>query len=555
MEKERAMQTAIRYHTETKHHLDRYARSAGAMDWQNQPDPFRSYSDVALIPLPLIDTNPDTGYGGLHRPDGLKSSTIDKPAIGGFLELSLGLSAWKSIGNERWSLRMNPSSGNLHPTEAHLILPDMIGIQGGVYHYNVLRHVLECRATLPATLTEKMQTHLGSAGFGFGLTSIFWREAWKYGERAYRYCNLDVGHALAAARFSANLLGWKITCLADLSDVEVETILGLNRVDWTPNEKEHPDLLCWIHPAGTDIQSRGLPEDMVKDFSHQSFSGSPNRLSRSTVRWEIIYETAAMLKKPATKNVPRPGRGKAFLDHPESALPAERIIRKRRSAMAFRPQARLHKDQFFSMLDKTLPRTGNAPFDPNSCAPAVNLFIFVHQVIGLEPGMYFLERTSGDLESLRRLCQPDFLWTPIHRDLPLYLLQRGDFRTQAITVSCHQEIAGLSAFSLGMVSRFKETLAQAAYRYRQLFWECGMIGQVLYLEAETHDIRGTGIGCFFDDEVHRLLGFQTDAYQSLYHFTAGVPVSDQRLETYPPYFHLDRNDSPQANSKESKPSK
>ena len=45
------------------------------------------------------------------------------------LELSLGLSAWKVYGTSRWSLRINPSSGNLHPTEAHLILPAMKGLE------------------------------------------------------------------------------------------------------------------------------------------------------------------------------------------------------------------------------------------------------------------------------------------------------------------------------------------------------------------------------------------------------------------------------------------
>jgi nitroreductase len=71
-----------------------------------------------------------------------------------------------------------------------------------------------------------------------------------------------------------------------------------------------------------------------------------------------------------------------------------------------------------------------------------------------------------------------------------------------------------------------------------LFWESGIIGQVLYLEAEAHGLRGTGIGCFFDDAVHDLLGFDDHAFQSLYHFTIGDPVEDQRLTTYPPYYHL-----------------
>jgi nitroreductase len=105
-------------------------------------------------------------------------------------------------------------------------------------------------------------------------------------------------------------------------------------------------------------------------------------------------------------------------------------------------------------------------------------------------------------------------------------------------VSCHQDIAGSSAFSLGMLARFGEPVRREPFRYRYLFWESGMIGQVLYLEAEAHGVRGTGIGCFFDDAVHQILGLETDRYQSLYHFTVGCPLEDARLTTYPPYFHL-----------------
>ena len=44
-----------------------------------------------------------------------------------------------------------------------------------------------------------------------------------------------------------------------------------------------------------------------------------------------------------------------------------------------------------------------------------------------------------------------------------------------------------------------------------------MVGQVLYLEAEAQGARGTGIGCFFDDAVHDILGLKDNTYQSLYH--------------------------------------
>jgi hypothetical protein len=190
------------------------------------------------------------------------------------------------------------------------------------------------------------------------------------------------------------------------------------------------------------------------------------------------------------------------------------------------------------MLDKTRPRMDCAPFDVELIEPSTHLLLFVHHITDLAPGLYFFLRTDRHFEEIKRISRADFAWEPVIADFPLYLLSQGDYRQQAAMVSCHQDIAGSSAFSLGMISRFKDSVASAPYRYRHLFWETGMIGQVLYLEAEAHGVRGTGIGCFFDDAVHEIMGFKDNRYQSLYHFTVGKPVEDSRLTTYPPYYHL-----------------
>jgi len=134
--------------------------------------------------------------------------------------------------------------------------------------------------------------------------------------------------------------------------------------------------------------------------------------------------------------------------------------------------------------------------------------------------------------------QTEFLWQEVEPGFPLFLLKSGNFRQTAALISCHQDIAGYSAFSLGMVVRFTESIRNAPWQYRRLFWETGMIGQVLYLEAEAHGVRGTGIGCFFDDAVHDLMGLTDLSFQSLYHFTIGKSVEDPRLTTFPPYEHL-----------------
>jgi nitroreductase len=169
----------------------------------------------------------------------------------------------------------------------------------------------------------------------------------------------------------------------------------------------------------------------------------------------------------------------------------------------------------------------------------VHLAVFVHNVEGLDAGLYLLVRNNHHEDELRSRLSSRFVWEKPEEGFPLFLLEKDDFRKTAITVSCHQEIAGASAFSLGMLARFRANISKGPWSYPRLFWETGMIGQVLYLEAEAHGLRGTGIGCFFDDEMHNLLGLEDDTFQSLYHFTVGVALEDNRLQTLEPYHHLE----------------
>jgi SagB-type dehydrogenase family enzyme len=531
----------VRYHEETKHHFHRFAKSSGYMDWQNQPNPFRYYEATNAIDLPLLKKDPLAGALDLYRRSNNSPQAFTLENIAGFLELSLGLSAWKAIGGSRWSLRMNPSSGNLHPTEAHLIVCEMDSVKGGVYHYNPLLHALEARVEVSHEIWQRIIRHFKTDGFLIALTSIFWRESWKYGERAFRYCNHDVGHALAALSFSANLWGWKVTTLNTLSDKDIAKILGFDKTAWKVLEEEHPDLVCFVHRHQQAGISRSLPADIVSALSNLAVEGKPNALSDKCVNWEIIYKTASLTDKPETESETVEFENRSFLEKTASKRMASEIIRQRRSATAFNSKASITKDQFLAIIDKTIPRNNCAPFDVKLMEPSTNLLLFVHNVDSLARGLYFFFRNEKHKNQIQARSRSDFLWTPVTKEFPLYLLKEGDFRYDAMHISCDQEIAGFSAFSLGMIVRFSHTLKKQPYRYRHLFWETGMIGQVLYLEAEAQGLRGTGIGCFFDDGVHDVLGFRDNAWQSLYHFTIGHPAEDPRLSTYPPYQHLKRS--------------
>jgi hypothetical protein len=261
-------------------------------------------------------------------------------------------------------------------------------------------------------------------------------------------------------------------------------------------------------------------------------------LSQTVVNWEIIYQTARQTCKPATAETTVKLKDRKWFGDEPGQLYAADIIRNRRSATDFDRNGSITRGQFLSILDKTLPRTDRAPFDAELIDTFTHLLLFVHNVEGIAAGLYFFCRCDKSLDEIKHVSRSDFLWEPVETDFPLYLLSKGNYRQQAMMVSCHQDIAGSGVFSLGMIAKFKDVISAAPYRYRYLYWESGMIGQVLYLEAEACGVRGTGIGCFFDDAVHEIMGFSDNHYQSLYHFTVGNPLEDPRLTTYPPYYHL-----------------
>ncbi len=534
--------TVIAYHQATKHHLQRYARSAGYMDWANQPDPFRRYDDVVQISLPLGAASGNPSFADLFRFPGGRPRPLSLAAVGAFLELSLGLSAWKVAGASRWSLRINPSSGNLHPTEGHLILPPMKDLPGGIFHYTPLHPALEQRAQFSGHQWAALAKLFDGPGFMLALTTIFWRESWKYGERAYRYCSLDIGHALAAIEFAARLHSWRPICLTGVGDDQIRDLLGFGHVPWHPLEEEIPEVLCWISldPEAKPPASR-LPSSLMKMLNGLSFSGRPQILSARPVPWPIIEQVSRATVRPSSGSAAPITQGSPVADPHTSwgRWPAATIIRTRRSAVRFDAhKSTLTLDKFKAMLAMTITSSGDSPLAVAPHAPAVDLLLFVHRVSDLEPGLYLLLRTPGRREILQASIQREFEWRRVWPGFDFWRLQAGDLAFEAMEASCHQDIAAQGAFAAAMLAHFEPLLRSAPHAYRYLHWECGMIGQVLYLTAEACGLRGTGMGCFFDDEVHRLMAIRDLTFQVLYHFTVGYPVEDNRLTTLPAYHHL-----------------
>ena len=518
------------YHERSKHRLDRYAPGPGGLDWANQPDPFRQFAGAPTVKLPFAADRLATRYKAIRRGDLPPAHALDLTSIAILFEISLGLSAWKAFGSTRWSLRCNPSSGNLHPTEAYLLCPALPELSAGIYHYVSRDHALERRAVVDDPSWSSM---FANRGVVVGITSIYWREAWKYGMRAWRYCQHDCGHAIAALSYAAAALGWQTRILSSAADERVAAVLGIDRdTDFALAEKEAADTLLWI---GVGASHPKL--DRIQDsLSNATWFGRANRLSAEHVQWPDIDSIHSVTDKPGTVEpdariaMPMAPPGDPPLD-----LPFATIARRRRSAVDFDAKTHISAERFYAMLETLLPRANTPPWNVLDSAPNVHAAILVHRVSGLEAGLYMLLRDGVALSDLQQALRPDWLWErrgPAH--LPLYLLLPYELREIAKLICCHQDIAADSCFTLGMLAPVERASGEP-WRYRRMFWECGMLGHVLYLEAEAAGVRSTGIGCFFDDEMHELLGIADHRWQSLYHFTTGGPLDDPRLSTMPPY--------------------
>ena len=175
------------------------------------------------MPLALTADTIPSAFSGLGA--GAQPAALSLMSVGALLELSMGLAAWKEYGPDRWALRCAPSSGNLHPTETYVLARGIDGLADGVYHYAPRAHEMEQRGLVVAAA--------GQPGLWVGFSSVHWREAWKYGERGFRYCQLDLGHALGALRYAAAALDIALRDVPQIDMLEELHVVTFNDTYWT----------------------------------------------------------------------------------------------------------------------------------------------------------------------------------------------------------------------------------------------------------------------------------------------------------------------------------
>jgi SagB-type dehydrogenase family enzyme len=518
----RETQRLFAYHQATKHTYQSVRAGAHFLDWANQPDPFRIYEGAPTILLPQNPEGfPATGtfaamaglagdafLGAGNESRGSGSVRLDVMWLSRLLWHSMAVSAWKKApGSEnRYSLRVNPSSGNLHPTETYCAVRGFADLDDGLYHYRADRHALELRGAGARTqeIAEALQIpHAAeSSSLIVGLTSIFWREAWKYRNRAYRYCCHDLGHAMMSVLLAARALGLPGGAVTHFADARLTRVLGLAGGDEAP-------MMFLVFPSSTVFErspaALGEPLPQI-----------PNELSAEEVPYKLLLEMhrATILPDPPLplSSVPFPASAATVSDavarlarlrEPVRDAALATVVRRRRSALDFDPHTasmdRGDLEQLLGFATGDWSADWRSNFDGGEAsavpgADFVTLYLYVHRVRDCEPGVYRWNTPEGTLQQLHR----------------------GDIERIAAFLSLEQPLAGNSCFTVSMIADLAGAAQAFGNRgYRYVYFEAGAIGQRLYLGAEALGWNATGIGAFYDDDVHRYLGFLEDRENSV----------------------------------------
>ncbi len=405
---------ALRYHARTEHHHpSRFARSLGYLDWETQPDPFLLHVGARSI---LLDEVP-VGAGRERSREAVLAgangsgeagapAVVDRASVSQLFFDSLALSAWKRSGQARWALRVNPSSGNLHPTEGYLLAGPIAGLTSGpqLMHYAPREHALEIRRRLSPEAWAHLAAQLPEGTLLLGLTTIAWREAWKYGERAFRYCQHDVGHAIGSVAVAAATLGWSARMIEGVSEHALARLLAVD--DERGPEVERPDVLLAIVPRAHEDGACQVSLDgpALAALTTPPPEGAPTPLSADHHPWPAIDEVAAATEDPGEPTpTPRADEraranddaGGARHARPEptfGAVATRAIVRRRRSAVAMDAATGLSREAFMRFAARLLPHHAPGVLGVLPWAPRVHPVFFVHRVEGLEPG------SAGDLD-------------------------------------------------------------------------------------------------------------------------------------------------------------
>ena len=508
----RDIDIAQRYHEATK---------LLYIDLPRKPPAYKQYR--ALLPLPLPTEVASLDMPALQAvaatsPRRSPTPSLDLTMLATLLFFAAGRIRRRAfVGAGEVIFRAAASAGGLYPVEIYAVCGDMPGLAAGVYHFSPADFALrrlrqgDYRMTLAQAAGDSLT--VASAPATLVCSAVFWRSAWKYRVRSYRYCFWDTGTILANLLAAAAALGVPARILLGFVDAHVHHLLGLD------GRREASTCLV---PVGSTADGHVLTQvEPAPPSSVESVEEVP--ASREEIDYpEITHlHTAASLTTPdevlawrgtlALAFGVNPGASYALFPLAPATLPPAtlgEVIRQRGSTRRFARQP-ITLAQLSTILAHA---TTGVPADFLGVAgpSLLHLYLIANAVTDLPTGRYVL--------------------TPPPQSLSL--LQAEECREEAGHL-CFEQALGADAsvvvFFLADLAAISQRFGNRGYRAVQM--EAGIMGGKLYLGAGALGLGASGL-TFYDDEVTAFFTPHAAGKSAIFVVALGHTASENRVRPF-----------------------
>ncbi|MGQ0572425.1 MAG: SagB/ThcOx family dehydrogenase [Armatimonadota bacterium] len=491
----RSIDATWTYHNGTKHSYQSVRAGTRGLDWANQPLPYKIYSTLNPIPLPKDSVLAGQPALEVVKAPGAEPAGRRMPdlrTLAGILFLSAGITKRLTSPRGATDFRAAACTGALYHIELYLVCGDLPGAAGddppdlpaGVYHFSVhdfaLRKLRSSDYRGAVVRASGGEASIASAAAIVVCTTTFWRNAWKYGARAYRHAFWDSGTILANLLAAAAGCDMPARVVCGFVDAQVNRLLDLD------TEREVAIALVALGRDGTspsapfpEMRPLGAP---VMPLSKKEIDYPAIRAMHAASSLQSEEEAKAWRGRPPEGDTPAPSGELVPIQAPgDAAVPNDAISKVIVSRGSSRQFAR--KPITFTQLSTMLDRaTRGVPADflePPDVSTLNTLYVIVHAVEGLRSGAYVFHRDRRALE----------------------LLREGNFRDEAGYLGLGQALpadASVNVYFLANLSPILERFGNRGYRAAQL--EAAIAGGKLYLAAYALRLGATGL-TFYDDDV------------------------------------------------------
>ena len=453
----------------------------------NEPFPYKVYTDLEPIPLPREFPEATLPALDAITASGMLDVASAVPNLADIAHLCLRsngvLKRWRSQAGKEIEFRAAGCTGARYHLELYLVCGDIPGLTAGVYHYSASDHTLrllragDYRAAVIAASGE--ESAIASAPVVAIWTSTFWRNAWRYQERAYRHTYWDTATVLANQIAVAAEEDLPTEVVLGFADAEINALLDVD------GQREAAVALV---PIGRWDEAAPLaPAVSPLNYATQRISADEIDFPEIWAMHEASSLASGAVAKAWRENAYRPREAPAeaklipLQPLPASELPAEPIddvIERRRSNRHYHADEPLSFAALSTVLTRALGETAMDCLVPG--APALTtLYLVVNNVEGLEPGAY-----------------------AVHREAPaLELLQVDDTRSAGRRLACGQAYADnvqVNVYALTDLEPVLTHFGNRGYRLAQL--EAALVGAKLQLAAHALGLGAVG-STSYDDLV------------------------------------------------------